>query len=455
MGAGIAYKISFTLDNTDTNVMLDTIDDVNVGSSSVLTKHPIVNGDIISDHMYKEAITVQISGSFSLNGGTLVDINTSGSTLSNIQKLFERLKNEGIICTLMKVTTDATQNIRFLQRNNMVLTDIGWREKINSMGFNFTFTQVLTNAGAIISQNSVNLTNDEDDYPVEGIGYGTPEGTTIAQTGDDEYIPSIEDQTPDPAYMTPGNGIAEANVSTTSVSLTSINISDLLHMVINKLTSKGYVTKAFMDIIKSYSKETLIQYLKSQVSNTTTVEQNVIYAVLKDNYTFGAKATTTKENAVFDKSFLGLNDVSNTKRFLKYVYETYKTCYQFTNQILVYYTRRTGEQKFEITFHNQGKTMYFVLSRNNINNSYNLTMYEVNGNNYTNRRSVQNLGTYNNYWSILDTAISPFHAFAPWFIYIRYHKDFSDGIEIIHTFYSIGEIQNKIKDKYDQIISNF
>ena len=83
MSAGIAYKITCTIDDKETTILLDTINETSVNTSSNLTQHPIVNGDMVADHMYKDPITISLSGSFSLNGGTLMNISSTGSSLSN------------------------------------------------------------------------------------------------------------------------------------------------------------------------------------------------------------------------------------------------------------------------------------------------------------------------------------------------------------------------------------
>lgn len=140
-----AVVISCTIDTLVQTLILDTVSDVNVSVSSTLTEHPIVDGSMVADHMFKEPAQMTISGSFSLSGAnaqTLI-VDSSGATLANIEGLFERIKDEGIQCEVVKLSTHS-DSIRFLRRQNMVLLNISWTEKINSLGFSFTFKQAMT-----------------------------------------------------------------------------------------------------------------------------------------------------------------------------------------------------------------------------------------------------------------------------------------------------------------------
>lgn len=140
--ADIAMLISYDDDGTK-SILLDAINDTTVTAASTLTAHPIVTGDMVADHIFKEPVVMQISGTFSMNGGGKSVVISSGSAgLANVQSTFEALKDNGVLCSLSKITT-VNKQIRFSLRDNMVLTNIVWTEKINSLEFTFTFTQVL------------------------------------------------------------------------------------------------------------------------------------------------------------------------------------------------------------------------------------------------------------------------------------------------------------------------
>lgn len=128
-----------------TSIILDTVDDVDVGKSTTITSQPMVNGDEVSDHMFRKGATLSIRGTCSLNGsfsqGKIVDAN--GSRLANFESLFERIQNEAVRCTIYKIQVGTNNDVRFLHRENMVLESVQWKEKINSVNFTLSFKQIL------------------------------------------------------------------------------------------------------------------------------------------------------------------------------------------------------------------------------------------------------------------------------------------------------------------------
>lgn len=122
--------------------LFDYVEDNTIQMTSDITSHPLVNGDIIADHMYINPITESFSGTFSLRGNKKYDFG-GADRLSVIQETFERIKNEGILCTLVKMSQTGDES-RFKVRENMVLNSITWIEKQVSLDFSFTFTEVLT-----------------------------------------------------------------------------------------------------------------------------------------------------------------------------------------------------------------------------------------------------------------------------------------------------------------------
>lgn len=127
-----------------TSIILDTVDDVDVGRRSTITSQPMVNGDEVSDHMYRSGAAMNIRGTCSMNGnqGTVVNANGS-SKLADFEQLFERIQKEGVRCTIYKIKVGADNNVRFLHRENMVLESTNFKEKINELDFTLNFKQVL------------------------------------------------------------------------------------------------------------------------------------------------------------------------------------------------------------------------------------------------------------------------------------------------------------------------
>lgn len=135
--------ISFQFENeTETTVLLDTINDVQTAASSTITEHPVPTGDIVADHMFKNPVTMDISGSISLAGSSQNVLGSEGNKLVNFQELFEKIKNTGTLCTIYKLNT-LTNDIRFVKRDRMALNNIRWVERINTLDFTFSFRQIL------------------------------------------------------------------------------------------------------------------------------------------------------------------------------------------------------------------------------------------------------------------------------------------------------------------------
>ena len=142
-----AVLISYIDPNDATNavsIILDTVNDTNISASSTVTEHPTVNGTPMADHMYKNPIDISLNGTFSLNGKKAILIDKAGKSLARVEKLFEDIKDLGVLCTISKIKiTVSAQTPQFTVRQNMVLQSINWVEKINSLAFSFNFREAL------------------------------------------------------------------------------------------------------------------------------------------------------------------------------------------------------------------------------------------------------------------------------------------------------------------------
>lgn len=121
----------------------DNVDDSTVNLSSEITAHPMVNGDVVADHMFNQPATINVSGSFSLYGNKRTDYKGL-SRLYEIQKVFEKIKSQGVFCTLVYQNQLSLDETRFQVRKNMVLNSISWTQKQASLGFQFGFAEVQT-----------------------------------------------------------------------------------------------------------------------------------------------------------------------------------------------------------------------------------------------------------------------------------------------------------------------
>lgn len=131
-------------DNTNIiSIVLDTVEATTINANSTVTQHPTVNGTPIADHMYRNPIALNLSGTFSLNGKKGIVFKNGHGSLQKIEKLFEEIKNTGTLCTLSKIAVDINNTAQFMTREHMVLSSISWKENINTLDFNFNFQEVL------------------------------------------------------------------------------------------------------------------------------------------------------------------------------------------------------------------------------------------------------------------------------------------------------------------------
>jgi hypothetical protein len=132
------YLIYYELDESGNEsqrfVDLDIITDTSITLNSIVTRYPLIEGDSISDHMYRQPGEISISGIFSENGRFTKSIEaTYTERLKYIQKLFEDIKDNKLFVDIISLYT---------RRNNYVLSNIQWNEDANTLGYTFTFNQI-------------------------------------------------------------------------------------------------------------------------------------------------------------------------------------------------------------------------------------------------------------------------------------------------------------------------
>ena len=106
-----AAVIDFTLNGEQQNIVLDTIDDVSINGTATITSQPMLNGDSISDHMFRQGKSLTLSGICSLNGSKVLVLTGDGNRLQNFEKVFEQIQNEGILCSIYKTSLSATKEL--------------------------------------------------------------------------------------------------------------------------------------------------------------------------------------------------------------------------------------------------------------------------------------------------------------------------------------------------------
>lgn len=131
------------IDRLNRPVEFDFVENATVSSSSDLTRYPTVNKETVSDHIIRQPDTMSINGAFSLYGNKKTNFEGSDDRLTNLQNFFEKLKNEGIMCTITTLDRTSNNKTRFKVRNNMVLKNITWTQGQASVGFSFSFEEAL------------------------------------------------------------------------------------------------------------------------------------------------------------------------------------------------------------------------------------------------------------------------------------------------------------------------
>lgn len=145
----MAYRVLLTVtDETskynNQEFVFDFVNSKNINKSVDITTHPLVNGDLVGDHMYKNALTMNIGGKFNLNGSKYTNFLGEKDRLANIQAIFEEFMDKATIFNLKTSHKDDGKVVtRFLERANMVLNSIEWTENYNNLEFNLGFMQII------------------------------------------------------------------------------------------------------------------------------------------------------------------------------------------------------------------------------------------------------------------------------------------------------------------------
>lgn len=192
------------IDRLNSPIEFDVVNDHDVDSSSTITTQPLVNGDTVADHMIREALTLNLSGIFSLYGNKPTRFPGGENRLTNIEKFFEKIKNEGIFCSIVMMSRDKSNNQRFKVRDSLVLNRVHWKYSQASVNYTFNFTEIIT----------VDVDIPEKDYT-------------------DENLPAITDATP------------------LNFTDTLLDVDDVLAIAIKKLEELNLLSNGFLNYVVS------------------------------------------------------------------------------------------------------------------------------------------------------------------------------------------------------------
>lgn len=347
MAGRYAVQISCTLNGVRQKFLLDTVEPTSITSSSNLSSHPIAQGDIISDHMYRAQTTINLSGSYSLNSGTNLNLGSSVTRLAVFQSIFETIKNQGIICELLKISKDNASNSRFLRRTNLVLTNIEWTEKITSLDFEFTFTQIITSEAATNAQNYT----------------GDVEQNTGSFDTSDIYLPTVIESGVTTFY----GAILNFNAVCSKLNDEFININTKSKNLANKLKALG------VSGMKSIGVSQTVASLVSKCFSS--------YDLNDCDKLFSQGFISNLNSDKLLNIFSGDDKVDNAEilLFSNYLYSIYSKINSLNENVICYQCSSSGEQIYSLLIDN----IYYEFSftRNNTTNEHYLSVRNANADN--------------------------------------------------------------------------
>lgn len=124
-------------------ILLDAVTEPSTQSSNTITNHPIVSGDMVADHSYKNPLTMSFSASVALKGNNVATLNDVALTPSEFIDIFDKIKTRAYLCNIVKININNEKDIRFANYANMVITSINTTEYINTVTSSFSWQQVM------------------------------------------------------------------------------------------------------------------------------------------------------------------------------------------------------------------------------------------------------------------------------------------------------------------------
>ena len=148
--SGFELVIVATINNQTVRLHLDTCKEKSISSRARIATQPIQDGTTMADHMWREPDEFSVSGTFGTFGmyenddtySTIDGIGTSGDRLTDIQNVFEYIKDNGILCDLTTIQGGEDGITRYKIRKNMALESMRWDEGQVSVKYSFTFKEI-------------------------------------------------------------------------------------------------------------------------------------------------------------------------------------------------------------------------------------------------------------------------------------------------------------------------
>lgn len=226
-------------------IPIDLVSGVSISASSDITTYPLITGDIISDHKYDNPRTVEISGTFGLNGkyasmdGTPFAFGgNKSSRLKNIEDYFFSVRKYGKFISLVSVLNGEN---RFSTIDNLVISNLRFERNFNTLKFSFSLKEIYTYE----NDNELDiLENASDpnlpclssfkscDFAKEVLSYDSIDEMTITQLADNGLIAA--------SFGEAFYGVVKAGVITT----VSIAVAVVIFYILVKILAKLAIISA-------------------------------------------------------------------------------------------------------------------------------------------------------------------------------------------------------------------
>lgn len=348
METNFAIQITFNDEYLDENssirtkervILLDAVTEPSSSASNTLPNHPIVSGDMISDHSYKNPLTLSFNASIALkghNGAALDDVSLGPQDAIEI---FDKIRTRAYLCTIVKINTNNDKDIRFARYPNMVITSTVSTERLNTVTIQFQWQQVML--------------AEVQDYAVD-----------IS----DEFLPNVTEPT------------------TLSFTNSIIDYSAIDKAVIDYMLSADLIDTKFLDFVKSAGATYLVGigagaatagilisvfgasgpvgWIAGGVVASVILTACAVKALIKvgKRAKYKVKAFKYKKNTQKQKQ--------EVKRFTDFIEGLHEHFEQLNNFIAVYQVASDEEQECMVNIDNQ--YYVFTFTRNTTSGGYSL-----------------------------------------------------------------------------------
>lgn len=373
----LTYDENFNVSSITRTISLSNVSEPSATLTNTITTHPIVNGDMVADHGYKQPLTLAFNATVALKGN-------KGITLDNVEispleaiNIFEAIKNNLYICKIAQISLLNSSDVRFKQYSNMVITSLTHTEYINTVEFMFSWQQVLL---------------VDVDIPKAAI--------------DDEFLPTID--VPKPSMFT--DTLIDWSVVDASIinclkdnGLVEDNFLSYLALMVNDEAWLGAVIVASIGAGAALA-ATLIQTgaivggaIKAAITialGSNPVGWIVIAAGAAVALVIGLvgifKRAAERQKYLFEPFTFDENDDKHNEeeatRFTKFLIDMHTQFEQLNNEILVYQIGSNDDQEVIVAIDNLYYT--FKFTTNNIEHTVICDVFDMDNNVVTTMQDV-------------------------------------------------------------------